>query len=411
VTVKTLSFLREVVQMALRDLSARPLRSVLSMSSFTCSMAITVVLIAAGDGLRSAVGEILRNLGEGQIMVTPGRTTGVGGQRRAGRQVRLRYEDVEELGKKLSSMASIAPYFDLRGGGASSWRYSIPWSPVKAVAREYLEVRQLPVREGRWFTAAEENEGRWVAVLNEGLRRIIFPDTAAVGQTIHWRGRHMTVVGVVRDEALFPYMLFIPYRTVSQLTDARYITGLIARPAPGESWDRAVGEVRRVLAGLGSFEPGDENALEIEDNREFTARVGAASRALHLLVITIAGVSLLLGGLGVANMMVIAVTERTREIGLRKALGATPRSIFIQILSESLVIIGIGGAAGTGLGALACGIVGHLEISARYAAEIGFDPGAALVALLGLSAVGILAGVIPARRAAALPAAEALRWE
>ena len=221
----------------------------------------------------------------------------------------------------------------------------------------------------------------------------------------------MTVVGVVRDEALFPYILFVPYKTVSQMADTRYISGLIARPAPGESWTSAVSQLRRALGALGEFNPADPTALEIEDNREFTARVQTATTALHILVATIAGVCLFLGGLGVANMMVIAVTERTREIGLRKAIGATPAGIFAQILCESLAIVTAGGIIGITLGALACATVGDLAISTTYEAEIRFDPLAAVVSLAGLAVVGILSGVIPARRAAALPAAQALRWE
>jgi putative ABC transport system permease protein len=409
--MRVLTFFSEVAAMAVRDLAARPLRAFLSLTSFATSISIAVVLVAAGDGLRAAAAEILRNLGQGQILVTPGRTTGMGGQRRAGRPVRLRFEDVEGIGSTLPSIEGVAPFFDLRGGGASSRRYSIPFSPAKAVAPGYLKVRQLPVIEGRWFTRAEEEEGQWVTVLNEGLRKIIFPEGTAVGQWMEWRGRRMMVVGVVRDEALFPYIFFLPYHTVSQLADARYISGLIARPAPGATWDRAVAEVRRVLAGLGGFDPNDENALEVEDNREFTARISTFAGALHLLVITIAGVSLLLGGLGVANMMVISVTERTREIGLRKAVGATPAGIFLQVLCESLTIVACGGGLGMALGGLACAAVGQLEMSSKYAAQIGFDPVAASVSLAGLAAVAVLAGVIPARRAAALPAAEALRWE
>ena len=409
--MRPLIFLREVLRMALVDLGARPLRSVLSVTSFASGIAIAVVLVAAGGGLRTSVAEILGSLGEGQIVATPGRTTGIGGQRRSGRPVRIRYEDMEGIRAALPSLAGIAPFFDLRGGGASSWRYSIPFSPVRAVGHEYLEVRELPLREGRWFTREESEEGKWVAVLNEGLRKIIFPDSAAEGQWIQWRGRKMTVVGVVRDEATFPYILLVPYATVSHMTDTRHISGLIARPEAGEPWGRAVAELRRVLGALAGFDPLDEHALEIEDNREFTGKVQAATTALHALVITIALVSLLLGGLGVANMMVIAVTERTREIGLRKAIGATPHGIFLQVLCEALAIILAGGAAGIGIGAAACAAVGRLEMSEKYAAEVRFDLGAAAVSLAGLALVGIIAGAIPARRAAALPAAEALRWE
>ena len=161
--MNSLSFLKETLRMAAADLTARPLRSILSVSSFAIGIAITVVLVAMGDGLHSAVSEILKSLGDGQISVTPGRTTGLGGQRRSGRTIRLRYEDILEIKDQVPSVEGIAAYFDLRGGGASSYRYSIPFSPVRAVDREYLEVRQLPVIDGRWFSALEEEEGHWVA--------------------------------------------------------------------------------------------------------------------------------------------------------------------------------------------------------------------------------------------------------
>ena len=409
--MRPLAFLRETIRMAIVDLALRPLRSVLSVTSFAIGIAITVVLVAMGSGLRSAVEDILKSMGEGQIMVTPGRTSGIGGQRRSGRPVRLRYEDIEGIGTMLPSFDGVAAFFDLRGGGASSYRYSIPWAPVRAVDREYLDVRRIPIIDGRWFTPIEEAEGSWVTVLNEGVAKIVFPDGGPVGQWIDWRGRRMTVVGIVRDEANFPYILFIPYSTVREMADARYVSGLIARPAPGESWSRAVAQLKQVLGYLGDFDPGDLFALEIEDNSEFTGKVSAVTTALHALVITIAGVSLLLGGLGVANMMIIAVTERTRELGLRKALGATPRGIFFQILCEAFAIIFVGGVAGILAGAGACTAVGNLPMSPSYSADVSFDPQAALVSVVGLATVGILAGTIPARRAAALPAAEALRWE
>jgi putative ABC transport system permease protein len=364
-----------------------------------------------GDGFRSTVVEILSSLGEGQIMVTPGRTTGLGGQRRAGRPVRIRYEDMPEVKAAVPALAGIAPFFDLRGGGAASWRYSIPYSPARAVSHEYYEVRRLPVCEGRWFTAQEEKESQWVAVLNEGLRRIIFPGVQAVGQWIEWRDRRMTVVGVVRDEALFPYIFFVPYKTASQMADTRYVSGLIARPGPGVSWTSAVSQLRRTLAALGQFNPLDDNALEIEDNRDFTTRVEAMTTALHILVITIAAVSLLLGGLGVANMMVIAVTERIREFGLRKAIGATPGDIFLQVFFEAALIVAAGGFVGVLSGALACIAMGPLALSDRYVVLVAFNFRAALAAFSSLGVVAFVAGTIPARKAAALPAAEALRWE
>lgn len=396
---------------AFGELVARPMRSALTVSTFVISVAIAVVLISAGGGLEHVVQRILRDLGEGQVAVTPGRTTGLGGVRRSGRQVRLRALDLEGIEEGLPSFDGVAYYFDLRGGGATSWKYSIPWSPTRAVSRNYRRVRQLPIVEGRWFTPVEEVEGHWVTVLNEGLRRMIFRDQPAVGQWIEWNGRRMTVVGVVRDEALFPYIFFIPYRTVGALADARWVSGLIARPRPDVEWDRATRELRRVLGGIGGFDPTDTNAVEIETNEEFTARVRVVTLALHALVVTIAIVSILLGGLGVANMMVIGVTERTREIGLRKALGATRGAVFRHFFVEALVLLVPGGALGVVLGAVACRLVRMLPVSSTYTATVQFDLGASLLCVVALGGVAMVSATLPARRASRLAPAEALRWE
>lgn len=401
----------EIFRQALGDLSGRPLRTCLTVSSFGISMAIAAVLITAGTGLETIVGEVLRALGQGQLLIDSGTTTGVGGISRSGHRVQIRYRDFKNIRASLPSFEGIAPYFTLRGGGASSSKYSIPWSPARAVGGDYLKVRGFPVLEGRWFRDQELSERRWVAVLNEGLRKMIFRDETAVGEWIEWRGRRMKVVGVIRDDAMFPYYFFMPYETVTRMADARYISGVVARPIPNVDWDRAVGEMRRVLAGLGGFDPTDSNALEVEDNRDFTQKVATVSAALHVLVLTIAGVSLLLGGLGVANMMVISVTERTREIGIRKALGATPRTIYVQVLVESLLLILAGGALGMSLGALASSLIQQLPLTAKYAVTLELDVGAASICLGALALVGGVAGTIPARRAAALPPAEALRWE
>ncbi len=401
----------DLAAMACADLSARPLRTILTTATFATSLIVAIVLIAAGTGLHSAVSDMLRDLGEGQISATPGRTTGVGGVRRSGRPIRIRYRDLAALARSFPSFDGVAAYYDLRGGGASSYRYSIPWSPTRAVAAGYRDIRGIPLAEGRWFSAAEEEGGAWVTVLNFGLREMLFRDEDAVGQWIEWRGRRMQVVGVVRDEAVFPYLFFIPYETVTQMADARYISGVIARPRPSVDWNAATTELRRALAGVGGFDWRDENALEIESNHEFTREVRTLTGALHLLVLTIAGVSLVLGGAGMANMIAIGVTERTREIGLRKALGARPRDLFAQVLAESSFVIAVGAVLGVGGAVAICRAIGDVPMTERYSAsiEVGTMPSA--IAIGFLTAVGWAFSFLPARRCARLEPVDALRWE
>ncbi|HLU48436.1 MAG TPA: ABC transporter permease, partial [Planctomycetota bacterium] len=277
--------MNELLRTAIDELRVRPLRTGLTLAGFAVSMAIATVLLAAGGGLERTVADVLRSLGEGQIVATPGRTTGVGGVQRSGREVRIRFKDVEAIRTALPSFEGVAAYFDLRGAGASSARYSIPWSPVRAVSAEYADVRRLPIVEGRWFTQAEAERGEWVTVLNQGLRRMIFRDDKAVDEWVEWRGRRMKVVGVVKDEALFPYILFVPYRTVSQnMADARWISGIVARPGADFDWERGERELRRALAGIGDFDPTDENAVEFETNEEFTQKVRRATLAFRILV-------------------------------------------------------------------------------------------------------------------------------
>ena len=401
----------DLLRMAVDDLLTRPMRTLLTVFTFAISMVIAVVLIATGEGVETTVTRMLRDLGEGQVAATPGRTTGIGGVRRSGREVRIRYAELPSIREALPSFTGIAAYYDLRGGGASSRKYSIPWSPTRAVAPGYREIRNVPLLEGRWFSPQEESDGEWVTVLNSGLRSMLFRDGPAVGQWIEWRGRRMTVVGVVQDEAAFPYIFLIPYETVTQMTDARHVTGIVARPRPDAAWETAIEELRRAVAGLGGFDWRDESALEIETNHEFTRQVRTLTTALEALVITIAAVSLFLGASSVANMLAMGVSEKTREIGLRRALGARARDVFLQVFLESSLVVACGALAGMAAGWLVCRTVGEVRMTTQYTARIDLDPGAAAVVLVILAAVGIVCAMLPARRAASLAPVEALRWE
>lgn len=401
---------RENLRQGMADLVAHPSRTALTVLGFGISMAIAVLLVSAGNGLGNTVSQVLSSIGQGQMVLDPGRTTGLAGSRRAGRKIKIRYKDLDGIQERLPSFDGLAPYMKLWGGGASSWKYSIPFSPGWAVGADYMKVRGFPLTEGRWFSSSEAETGDWVAVLNLGLREMLFPGHEAIGRWIEWRGRRLNVVGVVRDESSFPYVFYVPYEIAHQMRDSRYVSEIVARPRAGVPWDEAVSEARRVFGAIAGFDPADTNALDVEDNREFTGKVETVTSAMHALVLTIAAVSLALGGLGVANMMVISVTERTREIGIRKALGAEPRTIYWQVLLEACTVLTLGGVLGVILAAIACRAIGTLPLTETYAVHLTLNWWVVLTCLAALAAVCLLAGTIPARRAAALPPVEALRW-
>jgi len=404
-----------ILSEAARSLFAHPLRSLLTLMSVAFGAAVLLVLLAYASGVPSATTSILRSLGGKEFIVEPRRMRGsTGGGSRGGRQIRIRYADLPAIREACPSIDTLAPTFSPgRGGPVFAIDRSWPWARTNGVGFEYAEVTDLAVLEGRWFTREEEFAASDVALISKPLAEGIFEGRPAVGESLDAAGRRFEIVGVYESAADFAYSLFVPYPTAMDLgdDDGRYVSSLAFAPRRPDLAKSAVAEMRQALGTLYSFDPADTRALDVKENIAFAERVEATGLALQILVGLIAAIALILGCLGAANVVGIAVSERTAELGLRRALGATAARVRAEVLTENLLLSVLGGVAGVALGWLAASALGPLEFTPQAILIPKTDARllGALIPLLVVTAT--LAGLPAAQRASRVHPAEALRSE
>ncbi|MFG0320250.1 MAG: ABC transporter permease, partial [Planctomycetota bacterium JB042] len=349
--------------------------------------------------------------GTTQIKVKPARSWGPGGSNR-GRKIQIRYDDLDSIREACPSVGKMAAGTSPGMGGAvfgpsRSW----PWARVMGVGHEYVDVARLDVVDGRWFTRRDEEGRLRVAVLNVPLAEGLFPEGSPLGQWVESSGRRFEIIGVVNDPEAFAYSFYIPYTAALTLGDrgGRNVEWISVQPVRPDLAREAIGEMRDAIGSLYSFDPDDESILSVEEQTGFIEQVNAVSRGLEWLILTIAGVALVLGCLGAANVVGITVAERTSEIGLRKALGATSGRVRGQVLIESLALCLGGGGLGVALGMFAVLALGPLQLGDTVRIEPRADVTVLSVGLGVLVMVGTFAGLPAANRAAALDPAVSLR--
>jgi ABC-type antimicrobial peptide transport system permease subunit len=400
---------------AAQSLLAHPLRSLLTLLSVAFGAAVLFVLLAYATGVPGATTSILRSLGGKEMVVEPQRMRGSSGAgNRGGRRVRIRYADLPAIRDACPSIEAVAPTFSAgRGGPVFALERSWPWARVVGVGHEYADVTDLGVVAGRWFSREEEHTASDVALISLPLAEGLFEGRSPVGESVDAGGRRFEVLGVYESATEFAYSLFVPYTTAMDLGDSsgRYVSSLAFAPRRPDLAQDAVAEIRAALGTLYSFDPADTQAIDVKENIAFGERVEATSLALQILVGLIAAIALVLGCLGAANVVGIAVSERTAELGLRRALGATAARIRAEVLTETLLLSVLGGAAGVALGWLAAAALGPLEFTPQAVLVPASDARLLAVLLPVLVATATLAGLPAAARAARVHPAEALRAE
>ncbi|HSA93713.1 MAG TPA: ABC transporter permease [Terriglobales bacterium] len=410
----------DIFRQTLRTLWAHKLRSFLTMFGIAWGVGSLLLLIGLGEGFRSGNKRQLDTIGEDIMFMFGGRIPAVEGSHQAMKPFRLTHGDYLAVKEEARHLRAISPVLN-RGDIRAASEFNSTNGQVFGVNANYDVIRYMPLAQGRWLNELDDQQQRRVAVLGDEMRRNLFPGRPFLGTTILLNGVRFEVIGSIEkmrgESSMTDMRVFIPYQTMRILFPLKDedrvdgITYLNYRPASREVHDDARMEVRRIIARRkGGFDYTNDDNFWDWDTVKSQETIGKIFDAMNLFLGGVGLVTLALGAIGIINIMLVSVTERTREIGLRKALGATNRSILTQFFLEGAFLTLISG--GVGIAAAA----GFMMLLAQLPAPEGFDtprlvPSSATVAVLALSFAGIVAGLYPARKAALMQPVEALRQE
>jgi putative ABC transport system permease protein len=402
---------------ALRSLAANALRSVLTMLGIIIGVAAVITMIAVGQGATDRVQDQMKALGSNIMLVLPGGVSQAGVRLGAQTRQRLTEEDAQAIGLEVAQVQVAAPTSRTSGQlvfGNVNWGTSII-----GVNNDYLEARDWPLATGRLFDAAELAGSAKVAWLGATVARELFGEQDPVDQVIRVRNIPMTVVGVLaakgqnsmgqdQDDAIMVPLGTLRNRIWGGDASSRLkrVGSISVKVRQGEDMKAVEEAIKDLLRQRFKVPEGTEDPFVVRNLTEILQAQEESSRIMTLLLAAVAGISLVIGGIGIMNIMLVSVTERTREIGLRMAVGARGRDILAQFLIEAVTLSLIGGALGVALGALATWGVG------RFAGwNVALSVASVLLAVGFSAAVGVFFGFYPARRAARLLPIEALRHE
>ncbi len=408
--------LRQAVSAMRHDLR----RTLLTMAGMAWGIATVVLLLAYGNGFATAIHNIFESFGATAVGVFPGRTSMQAGGNKAGVLVRFTNDDLElmrnnvPLSRNYSRMAE-------KDSNVQNNNRSFTF-PVMGLDPSILEIWNLDIAQGRFINDADNMQHGLVAVLGSEARDRLFSGMNAVGESIRIAGVTFQIVGVLKPrmqegDSDDNRVVYLPFNSMDVIKDTHYLDGMWLDSA-GLDHDKMAKSIKETLATAHNFKPDDPRAVFVFDAQKQLSQFGIMTAMLKILLGVIGTVTLSIGGIGLMNIMLVSVTQRTREIGVEKALGARRRDVLFQFLSEAMVITFIGGMLGILLSYIVSVSVGRLTLYSAMAkhAEAGdirlvVSPMILIVATGILAAVGVVSGMVPAMRAANLDPIEALRYE
>ncbi|HKW16939.1 MAG TPA: ABC transporter permease [Terriglobales bacterium] len=413
--------LLEICRQTLSTLWAHKLRSFLTMFGIAWGVGSLLLLVGLGEGFRSGNRKQFDEIGENVMFIWGGRAPAMNGSFTSLHWYYLTYRDYKDIAANCPDVKLVVPIITRNDVRALS-DYFQSSGQLLGVTANINEIRYLPVTEGRWLNQLDVAQKRPVVVIGDEARRTLFPGWPAIGSTILLNGIRFQVIGVLKrighgDNNTRNLQMFIPFSVmrenfpplnVGEVDDA--ISYINYQPRTRDLHDAAREEVHKVIAKNHGFDYTNPDAYDEWDTVRTVDSIGKIFDAMNMFLGSVGLVTLGLGAIGIINIMLVAVADRTREIGLRKALGATNRSIMFQFFAEGAFLTLLSGGIGMGV---AAGFMGLLSLLPQ---PQGFDtprlvPQTAILAILSLAIAGIIAGLYPARRAALLEPVEALRRE
>ena len=405
------------LRVALIALRVNALRSALAMLGVIIGVASVIVLVSISEGTKQAVEQQIASFGANLLIIRPGSSMFGGRRGGAGTADPLTDGDVEALRNEIAGLTGVSGEVVTT---ASIVFGGVNWSTrVQGVNPDYFAARGWTIDQGRAFSGAEEQSGRRYAIVGQSIIRELFDGADPLGQSIRIAGQPFEVIGTLAPKGENSWgqdqddVVFAPLNTIRQrfgagisATQRDAVQTVYADIAPGESTGRVIADIQDLLRIRRGVQPGAEDDFAVGSLAEFIRARNETESQLGLLLAVGAGIVLLVGGIGIMNIMLVSVTERTREVGLRLAVGARRADIRNQFLIESIVLCVIGGLAG-----LVAGIAGTLIYSEVGQLDIVIDPVIVAVAIGASALVGVFFGFYPAHRASRMNPIEALRFE
>ncbi len=409
-----------IFQQAYSALKHNRRRAALTMLGMAWGIATVVILLAYGAGFERAIMTVFSSFGSNMIAVFPNRTSMQAGGSKAGAQIRFTLEDLDLISNAVPNLKRTSPMVDKQ----TNIRYDTRTFSFRTVGvyPSWMQIRRMDLSEGRTLTEEDESTHARVVVIGDEVKKKLFSGQLAIGNSIRIDGISFQIIGMLKHKVQDGddndnRMLIIPFSSMSDLKDTHYLSGIFIE-YEGMAYQKVGHAVRQVLAAHHNYKPEDKQAVFVWNLMEDIAQFRIVTTGIKILLTFIGFLTLGIGGVGLMNIMLVAVTQRTREIGVEKALGARKRHILVQFLSEALAITFTGGFLGVVAAYVISTIIGSLPLFSAFTdnaqdadIHLKIDPTILIVSTVILAFVGVVSGMLPAIKAARMDPVEALRYE
>ena len=402
---------REVIRIALRTLGRNKLRTVLTMLGIIIGVTAVICIVGLGNSASSEVTGQIQSLGDNMLFIQAGSVNTGGFQQGIGGTKTLVASDADALATEIPEVALVSPESDTNAqvvNGNQNWA-----TRIQGVGPDYFNIRNWPVVEGSAFTKRDVDSAADICVIGSSVATRLFGDDDPIGKTIRVKNVPVTIVGQLKTKGQSTFgqdqddVVMMPYTTVmKKLSGINWLQTITASVDSKEDEAAATDRITSLLRQRHHLRTDEDDDFSIRSPDEIAQTVGQISLILTILLGSVASISLLVGGIGIMNIMLVSVTERTREIGLRMAVGATEGDVQKQFLSEAMVLSSIGGVIGVALG-----VIASILVCDYMAWPTVVSPLSVVVAVAFSAGVGIFFGYYPARKASRLDPIEALRYE